>query len=246
MERPFRAPHHTVSHAGLVGGGTPPRPGEVSLAHRGVLFLDELPEFDRRALEALRQPLEEGRVTLSRARAHVRYPARFLLVAAMNPCPCGHHGDGSDRCTCDPASVRRYSARVSGPLLDRIDLHVHVPRVALDRLAGDEAGESSAVVAARVRRAREAQTLRNAVAGGVPNAELDHRHLERVLGLSFETRAFVRGAAERLHLSARGYHRVLRVARTLADLRGAPEATRDDVAEALHYRGSAGAPSAGR
>jgi magnesium chelatase family protein len=241
--RPFRAPHHTVSHAGLVGGGTPPRPGEVSLAHRGVLFLDELPEFDRRTLEALRQPLEEGCVTLSRARAHVRFPARFLLVAAMNPCPCGHHGDGSDRCTCDPTAVRRYTSRISGPLLDRIDLHVHVPRVALDRLADTRVGESSATVAQRVRQARERQAARHPDRRGCINAELDPRRLPEVLQMAAATRTFVRGAAERMHLSARGYHRVLRVARTLADLRGSRRVTREDVAEALHYRNPLGTPA---
>ncbi len=235
--RPFRAPHHTVSDAGLVGGGSPLRPGEASLAHCGVLFLDELPEFRRPALEALRQPLEEGRVRLSRVRSSVDFPARFLLVGAMNPCPCGYHGDGSQRCLCDPAQVHRYRARVSGPLLDRIDLHVEVPAVPFGPLSTARPGEASAAVRGRVCAARALQEVRLGHLPGVyANAQMDSAHLRRFVRPGPRAARLMESAVDRTGLSARAYHRVLRVSRTLADLAGDEEVREDHVLEALQYR----------
>lgn len=236
---PFRAPHHSVSDAGLGGGGTPLRPGEISLAHHGVLFLDELPEFRRSALEMLRQPLEEGRVRISRAHGAASFPARFMLVAAMNPCPCGHLGDGTDRCLCDPMAVSRYQARVSGPLLDRIDLHVYVPPVGSRALGAEEGGEGSAAVRDRVRAARAAQRARsggNPGTGGV-NALMGPAALSRWGRPTPRGRALLERAVDRMGLSARGFHRVQRVARTLADLDGSEAVDARHVAEALHFRG---------
>jgi magnesium chelatase family protein len=233
--RPFRAPHHTVSDAGLIGGGSPPRPGEVSLAHRGVLFLDELPEFRRHVLEVLRQPLEEGWVTVARARGSVRFPARFLLVAAMNPCPCGHHGD--DRCTCDPGAVARYRGRISGPLLDRIDLHVPVHPVPVEALRDGGAGEGSEGVRARVVAARYRQTARFAGGGVLCNAEMGHAELRRHVRVDRRVARLLQQALDRLGLSARAYHRILKVARTIADLEGAEAVREIHAAEAIQYRG---------
>jgi magnesium chelatase family protein len=235
--RPFRAPHHTVSDAGLVGGGSSPRPGEVSLAHVGVLFLDELPEFRRNVLEVLRQPLEDGLVTLSRAAVSLTYPARFTLVAAMNPCPCGYQGDSTRACRCDPASVERYLARVSGPLLDRIDIHLRVPAVAYGELASREAGERSAAIRARVDRARAVQTERFRGQRGVhANAHMSSRDLRRYCQVTEPVEALLRQAITRLGLSARAYHRVLKIARTIADLAAAEAIGTDHVAEAIQYR----------
>jgi magnesium chelatase family protein len=235
--RPFRAPHHTVSDAGLVGGGGPMRPGEASLAHHGVLFLDELAEFRRNVLEALRQPLEDGAVRLSRARGSECFPARFLLVGAMNPCPCGYWGDGTDRCLCDPERVARYRGRVSGPLLDRLDLHVEVPAVPLDSLADETRGEGSTAVRLRVSRARGIQARRfSDVPGVYANAQMDVsllRHFVRPSPLVVRT---LQQAVDRRGLSARGFHRVLKVARTLADLEGAGDVEVRHVLEALQYR----------
>ena len=232
--RPFRTPHHTASGVALVGGGSHPRPGEVSLAHHGVLFLDELPEFDRRVLEVLREPLESGRITISRAARQADFPARFQLVAAMNPCPCGYLGDASGRCHCPPEQVRRYRARVSGPLLDRIDMHIEVPRVPEEFLLdpGAGSGESSAQVRVRVREARARQQDR----AGKPNHALSNAELEQVVRPDRAGRTLLEQAMARLGLSARAYHRILKLARTIADLAGREQVTAQDLGEALQYR----------
>jgi magnesium chelatase family protein len=236
--RPFRAPHHTVSSAGLVGGGDPVRPGEVSLAHHGCLFLDELLEFKRPVLEALRQPIEDGQVAICRVRARVTFPARPLLVAAVNPCPCGFAGERSHRCTCSPERVRQYRARLSGPLLDRIDLHIALPPVDVAHLQGTARGEPSADVRSRVCAARAVQSAR-ARAGmveGSTNGSLTPRDLERVAAPDAAGARLLALAVERLGLSARAYGKVLRVARTIADLDGSFALRVPDVAEAIQAR----------
>jgi magnesium chelatase family protein len=234
--RPFRAPHHTVSDAGLVGGGAVPRPGEVSLAHHGVLFLDELPEYRRSALEALRQPVEDGYIHIGRARAAVRLPSRFMLLAAMNPCPCGFHGDGTDRCLCSPERVRSYRGRVSGPLLDRIDLHVQVRALTPHELVRAPAGEASGPVRDRVLLARERQVRRYRDDGVFANAHLDPRLTRRHCRLDEPGAVLLEAAIQRLRLSGRAYHRVLRIARTIADLDGTEALDPVHVAEAIQYR----------
>jgi magnesium chelatase family protein len=236
--RPFRAPHHTVSEVGLVGGGEGPRPGEVSLAHQGVLFLDELAEFRRTALEALRQPLEDGVVTISRAYAKATFPARMLLVCAMNPCPCGWLGDGSGRCACSADRVRAYRAKMSGPLLDRIDVHVVLPPVELSALQGAARGEGSAAVRARVEAARHRQRERwtRGEVAAPTNAALAPRDMERVASLCPDGARMLAAAVERLALSARAYGKVLRVARTIADLDGADIVRPAHLAEAIGLR----------
>ena len=232
--RPYRAPHHTASAVALVGGGGNPRPGEITLAHHGVLFLDELPEFERAVLEVLREPLENGRITISRAARQVDFPARFQLIAAMNPCPCGYLGDSLGRCRCTPDQVSRYRSRLSGPLLDRIDLQVFVPRLEAATLARAEAPETetSDTVRERVVRARTRQQVR----AGKPNAQLGPKELERDGPLDEATRKLLETAMTRLALSARAYHRVLKVARTIADLAGVDAIAVAHVAEALRYR----------
>jgi magnesium chelatase family protein len=235
--RPFRAPHHTISDAGLIGGGSSPRPGEVSLAHGGVLFLDELPEFRRNVLEVLRQPLEDGVVTLSRAAMSLTYPARFMLAAAMNPCPCGYSGDPTHSCNCGPLAIERYRSRISGPLLDRIDIHLEVPAVAYGDIVGEQSGDTSAVIRARVEHARAVQRDRFRDQAGVhANAHMSTRDLRRHCCLSQPVEAMLRQAVGRLGLSARAYHRVLKIARTIADLAGATELGTAHVSEAIQYR----------
>jgi magnesium chelatase family protein len=235
--RPFRAPHHTVSDAGLIGGGSPPRPGEVSLAHGGVLFLDELPEFRRNVLEGLRQPLEDGTVTLSRAALTLSFPAQFMLAAAMNPCPCGYRGDPLHGCRCAPPEVERYRSRVSGPLLDRIDIHLEVPAVPYRDLAGMPPEESSAAIRGRVVRAREIQRERFRNRPGVhANARMAARDVRRHCPLSPPVEGLLREAVTRLALSARAFHRVLKIARTIADLDGSEALAPNHVSEAIQYR----------
>ncbi len=239
-ERPFRDPHHSASLPALVGGGIRPRPGEISLAHQGVLFLDELPEFNRAALEALRQPLETGRVSIARANGHVTFPARIQLVAAMNPCRCGYLAEPGRACSRAPRCAEEYQGKLSGPLLDRIDLNIDVPAVAPSDLTLPPPAESSADVAERVRLARARQTARYAKLPADrrvhTNAEADGALLDEVAAPEEAGRTLLSRAAERLRLSARGYHRVLRVARTLADLDGAAIVARRHIAEALSYR----------
>lgn len=232
--RPFRAPHHTISTAGLAGGGSSPRPGEVSLAHHGVLFLDEFPEFGRRTLEVLRQPLEDGHVTISRVAATLSYPARVTLVCSMNPCPCGYAGDGRRACRCTPGQIERYQARISGPLMDRMDIFVDVPRLTREELRGQGPGEPSRLVRERVGRARAAQAGRQ----GVPNCALSGRTLRAACCLRGDAEELFSRAIDRMGLSGRGHDRVLRVARTVADLAGEEEISVEHVAEALNYRRS--------
>jgi magnesium chelatase family protein len=235
--RPFRAPHHTISDAGLIGGGSWPRPGEVSLAHGGVLFLDELPEFRRNVLEVMRQPMEDGSVTLSRAAMSLTFPARFMLAAAMNPCPCGHHGDAARECRCDAQAVERYLSRVSGPLLDRIDIHLSVPAVPYRELAAEERAEPSERVRARVERARAVQRARFRHRPGIhANAHMLPRDLRTHCHMTAAAEQLLRGAIQRLGLSARAYHRVLKIARTIADLAGVEELDVAHVGEAVQYR----------
>jgi magnesium chelatase family protein len=234
--RPFRAPHHTISHAGLVGGGNWPRPGEISLAHRGVLFLDELPEFGMRVLEVLRQPLEDKVVTISRARGSHSFPANFMLVAAMNPCPCGYFGDPRRACTCSPSTVTRYQKRISGPLLDRIDIHVEVPRVEFEKLTDDRLGEPSETIRARVEAARNRQRKRF---DGTPlqsNGDMGPAEVRAHCALDDSGKTLVRQAMSQLQLTARAFHRVLKLARTIADLAGEAAITPAHLAEALQYR----------
>jgi magnesium chelatase family protein len=235
--RPFRAPHHTISQAGLVGGGSVPRPGEVSLAHRGVLFLDEAVEFSQKALEVLRQPIEDKFVTISRASGSLTFPANFLLILALNPCPCGYYGDPVRACTCTPALITRYQSRISGPLLDRIDIHVDVPRVDYDKLLNLAEGESSAVVQARVERARERQRRRFVDYPGLfTNADMGASHVQQLCVLAPEAKQLLDVSVRRMKLSARAYHRVLKLSRTIADLDDKEVIEVHHVAEAVQYR----------
>ncbi|HEY60217.1 MAG TPA: YifB family Mg chelatase-like AAA ATPase [Anaerolineae bacterium] len=240
--RPFRAPHHTISNAGLVGGGNWPHPGEISLAHRGVLFLDELPEFGKRVLEVLRQPLEDKVVTISRARGSLTFPANFQMVAAMNPCPCGYYGDPVKPCTCSQATITKYQKRISGPLLDRIDIHIQVPRVEYEKLSDERYGEPSEDIRQRVEAARVIQRQRFAQKKTskkkpvLSNADMHTADIRKYCALDDDGKNLVRAAMNQMQLSARAYHRVLKLARTIADLAGCEPITSTHLAEALQYR----------
>ncbi len=243
--RPFRAPHHTISHAGLVGGGNIPRPGEISLAHRGVLFLDELPEFGPRVLEVLRQPIEDKVVTISRAHGSLSFPANFQMIAAMNPCPCGYYGDTLKPCTCSNSTITKYQKRISGPLLDRIDIHIEVPRVEYDKLSDQRQGEFSSAVQARVEAARQQQRQRfsaeRLAASGIScNADMRPAEVRLFCQLDDTGRSLMRTAMSQLQLSARAYHRILKLARTIADLAGSESIQSQHLAEALQYRPRSG------
>ncbi|MCK4527708.1 YifB family Mg chelatase-like AAA ATPase [candidate division WOR-3 bacterium] len=235
-KRPFRSPHHTISYAGLIGGGTYPQPGEVSLAHNGVLFLDELPEFRRNVLEVLRQPLEDGTVTISRARSTLTYPARFMLVSAMNPCPCGYFGDQYHECTCTPSQIDSYRSKISGPLLDRIDMHITVPRVRYDDMIDMEPGEGSNTIRERIDKARKNQEDRYKEEDIFFNAHLDSKKIRKYCSIDEESRKLLNNAMERFGFSARAFDRILKMARTIADLEGTEEITSPHIAEAIQYR----------
>jgi magnesium chelatase family protein len=236
MQRPFRAPHYTVSHAGLVGGGQWPRPGEISLAHRGVLFLDELPEFSHSSLEALRQPLEDGVVTISRAQGSISFPAKFMLVGAMNPCPCGFATDPAKECTCTQHAIMRYQRRLSGPLLDRIDIHVEVPRVDYEKLTGTIPPETSTTIRQRVEGARQIQRERFVETKRSANAEMGPKEVRQYCPVEPAAQSLLKAAVSQLHLSARAFHRTLKLARTIADLAGSDVLGPAHVAEAIQYR----------
>ncbi len=236
LQRPFRAPHHTISHAGLVGGGRIPRPGEISLSHRGVLFLDELPEFGQNVLEVLRQPLEDKMVTISRAQGTVTYPANFILIAAMNPCPCGYYGDPVRECSCTSNTIMRYQKRISGPLLDRIDIHVEVPRIDYEKLADKRKAEDSATIRVRVQAARERQLQRLTGTKLTCNAEMGPSEVSDFCAVDDSGEKLLKAATKQLHLSARAYHRVLKLARTIADLAGNEMIQANHIAEAIQYR----------
>lgn len=237
--RPFRAPHHTISHAGLVGGGNWPHPGEVSLAHRGVLFLDELPEFGPRVLEVLRQPIEDKVVTISRAQGTLSFPANFMLVAAMNPCPCGFFGDPTHACTCAIGTIQKYQKRISGPLLDRIDIHIQVPRVEYDKLSDKRLGEPSSVIRQRVEAARQKQRTRftnDGISTLVCNADMRPAEIRKFCNLDDAGKNLIKSAMNQMNLTARAYHRILKLARTIADLADAEQICVTHLAEALQYR----------
>ncbi|HMQ50624.1 MAG TPA: YifB family Mg chelatase-like AAA ATPase [Anaerolineae bacterium] len=234
--RPFRAPHHTVSYAGLIGGGRWPKPGEISLAHRGVLFLDELPEFGSRMLEMLRQPLEDKIVAISRSAGSLTYPANFILVGSMNPCPCGFASDPEKECTCSASMVKSYQKKISGPLLDRIDIHVEVPRVPFEKLSSDRTGETSAVVRARVEQARAIQRERFKELAAQTNSDMGPAEIRQFCPLDVTGANLLKAAMQQLQLSARAYHRILKLARTIADLAGSANIQTPHIAEAIQYR----------
>ena len=236
--RPFRNPHHTSSHTAVIGGGTYPRPGEATLAHRGVLFMDEFPEFDRRVIESLRQPLEARTVTIARTAGTATFPAHFMLVASQNPCPCGNLGNpaGGRDCVCAPGAITKYKKKISGPIMDRIDLYVEAPQVAYEKLEGEEDEESSAHVRARVTAARNIQRQRLAGTGLTTNAEMGLREIKAHIRVRESLKPMLKLAHEKYQLSARSYHRLLKVSRTIADLAGSQDIEAPHLAEALHYR----------
>lgn len=237
LQRPFRAPHHTISDAGLIGGGTMPRPGEVSLAHNGVLFLDELPEFKKHVLEVLRQPLEDGQVTIARANMTLSFPSNFVLIVAMNPCPCGFLGDRRNGCTCSQSQIQRYQGRISGPLLDRIDLHLSVTALHYDEMSGKEKGENSASIRKRVNATRKVQSARFAGYPGLNcNGQMKTREIEKFCKLDSDASRLLQKGMEKLGLSARGYHRILKIARTIADMERAADIRSSHIAEAIQFR----------
>jgi magnesium chelatase family protein len=234
--RPFRAPHHTVSDVALIGGGQIPRPGEVSLAHNGVLFLDETAEFKRNALEVMRQPVEDGEVTVSRAVASITYPASFMLVSAMNPCPCGYLGDPKHQCTCTPGHMYRYRRKVSGPLLDRIDIHIEVPAVQYKELSTEHSGESSEDIRSRVMSARTVQLERFKKDKIYSNGQMKTRHIKKYCKLNTDAQSLLETAMHKLGLSARAYTRILRLSRTIADLESSEDIQSHHISEAIQYR----------
>ncbi len=236
LSRPFRSPHHTTSHIGLIGGGNIPRPGEISLAHRGVLFLDEFPEFPRHVLESLRQPLEDGHVTISRASGSVKYPCSFTLVAAANPCPCGFFGDEKRNCSCSPGAITRYQKRISGPILDRIDIHVTVPAVGVEKLTKDIKAEPSALIQSRVQFARNLQQKRFKGTKITSNAEMGSKATKEFCDLDKDSIILLKEAINKLNLSARSFHKVVKIARTIADLENSQKIKSNHIAEALQYR----------
>jgi len=239
VKRPFRSPHHTTSHIGLIGGGTVPKPGEISLAHRGILFLDEFPEFPRHVLEALRQPMEDGTITIARSSGRIKFPSKFMLFAAQNPCPCGYLGDKTKECKCTTSQILRYQKRVSGPMLDRIDIHLEVPAVKVEHLTSQNKigdGESSSVIRKRVQKARDIQTLRFKKKKIVSNSEMGNKDLKEFCILDNDSLQLLKMAVVKMHLSARSYNRSLKLARTIADLTGSKNITVSHIAEALQYR----------
>ncbi len=236
VTRPFRSPHHTTSYVGLIGGSANPKPGEISLAHRGVLFLDELPEFSRNVLESLRQPLEDGVVSISRAKQRISFPADFMLIAAANPCPCGYHGDSTRECICTSQQILRYQKRLSGPLLDRIDIHVDVPAVKSEKLVNDDEVEESKTVRSRIKKALDLQKKRFIKVKTLTNGQMSARDIKNHLELSEEIKELMKQAADKLSLSARSFHKVLKVARTIADLDNSKQIKKEHILEALQYR----------
>jgi magnesium chelatase family protein len=236
IRRPFRSPHHSASAVSLVGGGAFPRPGEISLANRGVLFLDEFPEFPREVIENLRQPLEDGEVSISRVQGSMRFPARFILVAAMNPCPCGNQSDPEKNCTCTPVQVARYRQKLSGPIMDRIDLHIEVPRLKWEKLSGEQLAEKSQQVRQRVEQARQSQQTRLQDEPILTNSEMDTRLIRKYCAIGESEKELLKSAIAKMQLSPRGYHRLLKVARTIADLAQSDKIRSEDLAEAIQYR----------
>ncbi len=237
-KRPFRSPHHTTSNIGLIGGGAVPHPGEISLAHRGILFLDEFPEFPRHVLEAMRQPMEDGVITIARAHGRIMFPAKFMLIAAQNPCPCGYFGDPAHACKCNASAIIRYQKRISGPMLDRIDIHLEVPAVKMDKLTTDSKHpiENSATVQKRVQKARDIQTKRLKGTKILANSEMTNRDMKQYCDLSDECTSLLKMAIVRMNLSARSYHRTIKLARTIADLEAVKNIAPSHIAEALQYR----------